>query len=74
MPKGGAATGFGGTAPAPGPGLLPWLGTLAGGLLLAAAGVFGLRRSRRSATAHDWHPVNRSRDSMDVPCSAEEIR
>jgi Domain of unknown function (DUF4397) len=56
MPKGGAATGFGGTAPAPGPGLLPWLGTLATGLLLAAAGVFGLRRSRRprqSATPHD---------------------
>jgi hypothetical protein len=47
-PKGGAATGFGGTAPKPGPGLVPWLGTLAGGLLLAVAGGFGLRRSRRS--------------------------
>jgi hypothetical protein len=46
-PKGGAATGFGGTAPVPGPGLAPWLVTLAGGLLLAAAGGFGLRRSRR---------------------------
>src|SRR5690348_8057950 len=47
-PKGGAATGFGGTAPRPGPGLAPWLGTLGGGVLLAAAGGFGLRRSRRS--------------------------
>src|SRR5438876_5954603 len=48
-PKGGAATGFGGTAPRPGPGLAPWLGTLAGGVLLAVAGGFGLRRSRRTA-------------------------
>ena len=50
-PRGGAATGFGGTAPAPGPGLAPWLGTLAGGVLLAFAGGVGLRRSRRTATA-----------------------
>jgi hypothetical protein len=48
-PRGGAATGFGGTAPRPGPGLAPWLGTLAGGVLLAVAGGFGLRRSRRTA-------------------------
>jgi Domain of unknown function (DUF4397) len=48
-PKGAAATGFGGTAPRPGPGLAPWLGTLAGGVLLAVAGGFGLRRSRRTA-------------------------
>ena len=34
-----------------GPGLAPWLGTLAGGVLLALAGGFGLRRSRRTATA-----------------------
>jgi hypothetical protein len=47
-PKGGAATGFGGTAPRPGPGLAPWLVTLGGGVLLAVAGGFGLRRSRRS--------------------------
>jgi hypothetical protein len=47
-PKGGAATGFGGTAPKPGPGLVPWLATLAGGVLLAVAGGFGLRRTRRS--------------------------
>jgi len=50
-PKGGAATGFGGTAPKPGPGLAPWLGTLAGGVLLAVAGGFGLRRSRRTSAA-----------------------
>jgi hypothetical protein len=50
-PKGGAATGFGGTAPRPGPGLAPWLGTLGGGVLLAVAGGFGLRRSRRTAAA-----------------------
>ncbi|MGD0065870.1 MAG: DUF4397 domain-containing protein [Streptosporangiaceae bacterium] len=44
---GGAATGLGGTAPgAPAPGLAPWLAVLAGGLLLAAAGGLGLRRSR----------------------------
>jgi hypothetical protein len=50
-PKGGAATGFGGTAPKAGPGLAPWLGTLAGGVLLAVAGGFGLRRSRRNSAA-----------------------
>jgi hypothetical protein len=52
-PRGGAATGFGGTAPGAGagPGLAPWLGTLAGGVLLALAGGFGLRRSRRTAAA-----------------------
>jgi Domain of unknown function (DUF4397) len=47
-PRGGAATGFGGTAPPPGPRLTPWVGTLAGGALLVAAGVFALRRSRRT--------------------------
>ena len=50
-PKGGAATGFGGTAPRAGPGLMPWVGTLAGGVLLAVAGGFGLRRSRSRRTA-----------------------
>jgi hypothetical protein len=49
IPRGGAATGLGGTAPGGGPGLAPWLATLAGGLLLVATGVFGLRRSRRTA-------------------------
>ncbi len=51
-PKGGAATGFGGTAPRDiVPGLMPWLGTLAAGLLLVACGAIGLRRSRRSVAA-----------------------
>ena len=64
-PKGGAATGFGGTVPPPGPDLAPWLATLAAGLLLAAGGVLGLRRSppclrrgvtgaSRAADAHHW--------------------
>ncbi len=50
-PQGGAATGFGGTAPPPGPRLTPWVGTLAGGALLVAVGVFALRRSRRTGLA-----------------------
>jgi hypothetical protein len=29
---------------------VPWLATLAAGLLVAAAGAFGLRRSRRTGT------------------------
>jgi Domain of unknown function (DUF4397) len=50
--KGGAATGLGGTAPGPpAAGLTPWLATLAGGLLLAVAGGFGLRRSRSPGPA-----------------------
>ena len=58
-PRGGAATGLGGTAlggMAPdgrGAGLAPWLATLAGGLLLITAGVFGLRRSRRTTVLRD---------------------
>jgi len=49
-PTGGAATGLGGTAPrATVPDLTPWVVTLAAGLLLVAAGVAGLRRSRRTA-------------------------
>ena len=47
-PVGGAATGFGGMAPRPGPASAAWLATLAAGLLLMAVGVLGLRRSRRT--------------------------
>jgi hypothetical protein len=56
-PKGGAATGMGGTAPGDGGGTgsAPWLATLAGGVLLAAAGGIGLRRSRRGAAAEREH-------------------
>jgi Domain of unknown function (DUF4397) len=49
-PRGGAATGLGGTAPAD-PALAPWLAILAGGLALVAAGGLGLRRSRGPAAA-----------------------
>ncbi len=49
MPTGGAATGFGGTAPRPGAPLLPWLGAAAAGILAAAGGVIRLRRRRRPA-------------------------
>ncbi len=48
-PYGGAATGLGGTAPQDEASqLVPWLATLAAGLLLVTAGVFGLRRARRT--------------------------
>jgi hypothetical protein len=64
-PAGGAATGFGGMAPRAAAGSAPWLATLAAGLLLMAAGVLGLRRSRRaaalpdplSACRHRWRAV-----------------
>jgi hypothetical protein len=52
-PAGGAATGFGGMAPPAPAGSAPWLATLAAGLLLLAVGVFGLRRSRRTAVLRD---------------------
>jgi LPXTG-motif cell wall-anchored protein len=53
-PRGGAATGLGGTAPDGGvPQPTPWLATLAAGLLLVGAGGFGLRRSRRTAAVHE---------------------
>lgn len=47
LPAGGAATGFGGTAPHPGPSPQPWLVTAAAGLLLMLAGGAWLRRPRR---------------------------
>jgi hypothetical protein len=46
MPNGGAATGFGGTAPAPGSSPLPWLAALVAGALLALAGGYRLRRAK----------------------------
>ena len=49
VPSGAAATGFGGTAPRPGASLLPGLGAAAAGILVAAGGVFRLRRRRRPA-------------------------
>ncbi|HEY0937205.1 MAG TPA: DUF4397 domain-containing protein [Trebonia sp.] len=48
LPRGGAATGFGGTAPH-GPGSpLPWLTVIAAGIVLAAGGGLGLLRRRGS--------------------------
>jgi Domain of unknown function (DUF4397) len=49
MPMGGVSTGFGGTAPRPPADPAPWLLTIAAGMLLAVAGLIGLRRSRRTA-------------------------
>ncbi len=50
MPKGGADTGFGGTAPRPPANPMPWLLTMAFGTLLAGVGFTGLRRSRRAVS------------------------
>jgi Domain of unknown function (DUF4397) len=50
MPMGGPDTGFGGTAPQPSSDPAPWLLIIAAGSLLAAAGLAGLRRSRRVAS------------------------
>ncbi len=47
MPKGGAAAGFGGTAPRLPGDPAPWLVTIAAGALLTSAGFAGLRRGRR---------------------------
>ena len=49
MPNGGAATGLGGTAPAPGSSPLPWLAALVAGALLILAGGYRLRRVRAVA-------------------------
>jgi hypothetical protein len=57
MPTGGAATGFGGTAPrsaAP----TPWLLVIAGGAVLAAVSMIRLRRTRRHP-AHALRAVSR---------------
>ena len=51
MPKGGANTGFGGTAPRPPTSPVPWLLTIAFGAVLTGTGFTGLRRSRRTAAA-----------------------
>jgi hypothetical protein len=51
MPRGGANTGFGGTAPRLPSNPAPWLLTITAGVLLTVAGFAGLRRSRRTASA-----------------------
>jgi hypothetical protein len=47
LPAAAPATGFGGTAPIPGPPLLPWLTVIGAGLLLIGGGLVTVRRSRR---------------------------
>jgi Domain of unknown function (DUF4397) len=49
MPKGGPATGFGGTAPRSPVDLAPWQLLVLAGLLLTAVGVVGFARPRRAA-------------------------
>jgi hypothetical protein len=49
QPSGGAPMGFGGTAPRPPMSPAPWLGGMAGGAVLAAAGALWLRRTRLAA-------------------------
>ncbi len=49
MPKGGAEAGFGGTAPRLPANPVPWLLTIAAGVLLTSGGFTGLLRSRRVA-------------------------
>jgi Domain of unknown function (DUF4397) len=48
IPKGGAATGLGGTAPRPPADPLPWLLLILAGAVAAAAGAAGLARPRRA--------------------------
>jgi hypothetical protein len=49
MPSGGAATGLGGTAPAPGPSPALWVSLVAAGALIAAGGAYRMRRMRSVA-------------------------
>jgi hypothetical protein len=49
MPKGGVATGLGGTAPRPPADPMPWLLVIVAGILLTVAGAVGLSRPRRAA-------------------------
>lgn len=49
MPQGGAATGFGGTAPVPAPSPAPWAAVIAAGLLCTGAAAFWLRLARHQA-------------------------
>jgi len=48
LPARAVQTGFGGAAPVPGSSPLPWLITVAAGLLVTLAGIARLRKSRRA--------------------------
>ncbi len=56
MPKGGAAAGFGGTAPRLPADPAPWLLTIAAGALLTSAGCTGLLRGRREKGGTESRP------------------
>jgi Domain of unknown function (DUF4397) len=49
LPQGGAATGLGGTAPAPAPSPVLWVSLVAAGSLIAAAGAYRVRGARSKA-------------------------
>jgi uncharacterized protein DUF4397 len=49
IPKGGAATGLGGTAPVPAPSPAPWAAVIAAGALCAATAAYWLRKARHHA-------------------------
>ena len=48
-PSGGADTGLGGTAPAPAPSPVLWVGLVAAGALIATAGAYRMRKVRSIA-------------------------
>ena len=59
LPRGGAATGLGGTAARPGSSLLPWLGMIALGCLLAGAGLAGTGLPAPGWPALGWPALGR---------------
>ncbi len=52
FPEGGAATGFGGTAPRPGSSPVPWLAALAAGMILTLTGAKRMRRAGQRRSRH----------------------
>ena len=52
FPEGGAATGFGGTAPRPGSSPVPWLAALAAGMILTLTGARRMRRAGQRRSRH----------------------
>jgi hypothetical protein len=66
VPAGAAATGLGGTAPQPGPPLLPWLSIAACGLLVAAAGLGRLRRPTQDPAAQDQAAQDQDQDEHQL--------
>ena len=52
LPKGGAATGLGGTAPQSPADLAPWMLLILAGVLVTTVGIVGLGRPWRAAVIH----------------------